>query len=282
MSAETPFLSPNDFTIFREYFYKKTGIDFDDSKRYFVDKRLLQRMEATRATSFRDYFVKMRFEAAQTEFQNVVNLMTVNETYFYREDHQFSCLINSVLGELVEIRKRRKGPLRILSLPCSTGEEPYSIALHLIEDWPLLAQHDVELAGADIDTQVLKRAGEGIFRTRSLQHLPPRVKKRHFSEIGDGQYQISADIRDAIHLFRINLSNPDEARSLRNYDVIFCRNMLIYFDDRSRIMAANTLYDALNPGGFLFLGHSESMSRMSSMFTIRKFPDAIVYQRPLS
>ena len=282
MTLATPTLSPNDFTIFREFFYKKTGIDFDDSKRYFVDKRLLQRMEATGASSFRDYFVKMRFEANQTEFQNIVNLMTVNETYFFREDHQFNCLVRSVLGEIVEIRKRRKGPIRMLSLPCSTGEEPYSIALHLIENWPPLAQHDVELAGADIDTQVLKRAGEGIFRTRSLQYVPAGVKKRHFTDIGQGQFQISEEIRDAIDLFRINLSNPDEARNLRGYDVIFCRNMLIYFDDRSRSMAANTLFDALHPGGFLFLGHSESMSRMSSMFTVRKFPDAIVYQRPLS
>lgn len=275
-------LSAEDFRVFREYFYKKTGIEFEDSKRYFVDKRLLKRIEATGSHSFRDYFVKMRFEASQKEFQEIVNLMTVNETYFFRENHQFLCLLNSVLPELVDIRRRRKGPIRILSLPCSTGEEPYSIALHLLENWPGITEHDVELAGADIDTTVLDRAKQGAFSQRSVQNVQGPMLRKHFTRMDDGRFMISRDIRGAVDLFRINLSNPDDARALRNYDVIFCRNMLIYFDDVSRRAAAQAMYDALNPGGFLFLGHSESMSRMSSRFLIRKFPDAIVYQRPLS
>ncbi|MBT9382848.1 protein-glutamate O-methyltransferase CheR [Pseudooceanicola sp. CBS1P-1] len=275
-------LSAEDFGLFREYFYKKTGIEFDESKRYFVDKRILKRIEATGAPSFRDYFVKMRFEASQKEFQNIVNLMTVNETYFFREEHQFRCLTGPVLDEVVEIRRRRKGPIRILSLPCSTGEEPYSIALSLIADWPGLAQHDVELAGCDIDTEVLARARDGLYGARSVQHVPPAVLAQHFTAETGNRFRISEELRGAVDLFRMNLSNPEEARSLRNYDVIFCRNMLIYFDDTSRRMATDALYDALNPGGFLFLGHSESMSRISSLFTIRKFPQAIVYQRGLS
>lgn len=275
-------LSAQDFRVFREYFYKKTGIEFDDSKRYFVDKRLLKRIAATGSKSFREYFVKLRFEADQKEFQNVVNVMTVNETYFYREAHQFRTLIGPVLDEIVEMRRRRKGPIRILSLPCSTGEEPYSIALHLIENWPGLAVHDVELLGCDIDTDVLRRSAAGEFGSRSIQKIPPDVLNRHFTRTEPGKYLISEDIRGAVSFFRLNLSDPGEARSLRNYDAIFCRNMLIYFDDSSRRMAAEALFDGLNPGGFLFLGHSESMSRMSSLFAVRKFPEGIVYQRPLS
>lgn len=275
-------LSTEDFRVFRDFFYKKTGIEFDDSKRYFVDKRILKRMEATGAGTFREYFVKLRFEASGEEFQQIVNLMTVNETYFYREDHQFQCLVGPVLDELVEIRKRRKGPIRILSLPCSTGEEPYSIALHLLENWQGIAHHDVELGGCDIDTTVLRRSREGIYGARSLSRLPDAVRRKHFTPAGDGEFRISDDIRSAVKFFRLNLSNPNEARALRNYDVIFCRNLLIYFDDVSRRMAAEALYDALAPGGFVFLGHSESMSRMCSLFAVRKFAQGIVYQRPLS
>lgn len=273
-------LSAEDFKVFREYFYKKTGIEFDDSKRYFVDKRVLKRIAETGASSFRDYFVSMRFEASQREFQNIVNLMTVNETYFYREDHQFHALTKNVLDELVETRPNRRGPLRILSLPSSTGEEPYSIALQLIENWPGLEHHDVEIHGADIDTKVIAHSQAGLYSKRSVHNLPPAVLKRHFKEMPDGRFELSSDIRDAVHFFRVNISNPEEARKLKNYDVIFCRNMLIYFDDSSRRMAASAFYDALNPGGFLFLGHSESISRMSSLFTVRRLPDAIVYQRP--
>ena len=275
-------LSQQDFNLFREFFYKKTGIEFDDSKRYFVDKRLLKRIEETGAKSFRDYFISVRFESSQKEFQNIVNVMTVNETYFYREDHQFKTLTEQVLDELIAQPNRTTSPLRILSLPSSTGEEPYSIALQLIENWPGLDRYDVELDGADIDTNVLNRARDGIYNQRSVQYLPPDVLNRHFTETSAGRYQISEDIRDAVHLFKANLANRDDCRKLRSYDVIFCRNLLIYFDDQSRQTAINALYDALRPGGFLFLGHSESISRMTSLFQVRRFPNSIVYQRPMS
>ncbi|WP_194094404.1 CheR family methyltransferase [Marivivens aquimaris] len=275
-------LSKQDFDVFCEYFYKKTGIEFDESKRYFVDKRLLKRIEETGAKSFRDYFISLRFESSQKEFQNIVNVMTVNETYFYREEHQFKTLTSHVMNELARSDRNADRPLRILSLPSSTGEEPYSIALQLMENWPGLATYDVELEGADIDTDVLDRALEGIYSRRSVQYLPPDVLKRNFTSLSGGRYQISDDIREAVHLFRMNLSNRDDCRKLRGYDVIFCRNLLIYFDDKSRQLAINALFDALNPGGFLFLGHSESISRMTSLFQVRRFPESIVYQRPSS
>lgn len=275
-------LSIEEFKVFSEYFYKKTGIEFDESKRYFVDKRLLKRINMSGAASFREYFVAMRFEAKQTEFQAIVNLMTVNETYFNREEHQFQALTRHALNEVVRNRQTRSGPIRILSLPSSTGEEPYSIALQLVENWPPIETVDVELSGADIDTSVLERSREGIYNKRSIANLAPEMVRKHFTARADGRFGLSEDIRSAVHFFRVNLAEPCEARALRNYDVIFCRNMLIYFDDRSRRTAIDTLYDALNPGGFLFLGHSESISRMSSLFEVRRFPEAIVYQRPLT
>ncbi len=275
-------LSAEDFKVFRDYFYKKTGIEFEDSKRYFVDKRILKRIEATGARSFREYFVGMRFEAGQKEFQNIVNLMTVNETYFNREDHQFRTLVQDVLPELVARRGRARRPIRILCLPSSTGEEPYTIAMTLIDQWPDLDRHDVEISGADIDTEVLRRAEAGRYSRRSVQNLPAQQLRSYFEAQEDGSYQLSQDIRDAVHFFRINVCEPSETRSLRHHDVIFCRNMLIYFDDKSRRMAVEAIYDALDPGGYLFLGHSESISRTSALFQLRRFRDSSVYQRPLT
>ncbi len=277
-AASQPGVTDNDFERFRDFFYRRTGIYFEDSKRYFVDKRLLERMRLTEHKSFRSYFTFMRFQASGDEFQQLVNLMTVNETYFMRESYQFECLVENVLDEVVRYKKPGE-PLRIWSIPSSTGEEPYSIALKLLEDWPPINDLDVEITASDIDTRVLERCREGIYGARSLMHISPTTKRTYFDEIEKGRWQISADIRDAIEFTSVNLADLNQTRNYQEFDIIFCRNLLIYFDDAARRRAAEVFYDALNPGGFIFLGHSESMSRISSLFKIRKFKKAMVYQK---
>ncbi len=273
-------IKDGDFTRFRDFFYRKTGIHFDDSKRYFVDKRLIERMQVTGCKSFREYFSMMRFEAAGKEFQQLVNMMTVNETYFFREAHQFDCLVNDVLDELVR-HHGAEHAIRIWSIPSSTGEEPYSIVLYLLEHWHRIDQIDVEMFASDIDTNVLNACREGIFNKRSLMHVPAAMLKKYFTPVGREKYQIEADLREAIEFKRMNITDPLESRTYRNFDVIFCRNMLIYFDDKARREAVEAMYDALNPGGFIFLGHSESMSRICSLFKVRKFGDVMAYQKPM-
>jgi chemotaxis protein methyltransferase CheR len=221
----------------------------------------------------------MRFQASQDEAQKLVNLMTVNETYFFREEYQLKCMVGPVLDEVAR-RVRPGNPIRILSMPCSTGEEPYSIAIYLLESWPPIHRLDVEIVATDINTRVLDHCLEGVFGARSVQYLPARVLQRHFRQISAERYQISEDLRGAVTFSQLNLNDALQTKRLRGFDVIFCRNLLIYFDDASRRQAAETFYDALNPGGFIFLGHSESMSRVSSLFKVRKFSDAIAYQKP--
>jgi chemotaxis protein methyltransferase CheR len=205
--------------------------------------------------------------------------MTVNETYFFREEYQFRCMVQSLLPDLIA-RKRDAAPLRIWSIPSSSGEEPYSIAMYLLEFWAGLAQWDVEIISSDIDTKILAQARTGLFSERSIQHLPARLLRKYFTRTGE-LYQICQSLRDSVEFTRVNLSEPADTRPYRDFDLIFCRNLLIYFDEMSRKTAAETFYDALRPGGFVCLGHSESMSRISSIYQIRKFPDAIVYQKPL-
>jgi chemotaxis protein methyltransferase CheR len=223
----------------------------------------------------------LRFQATGEELQALTNIMTVNETYFFREEYQFKCLVNSMLSEIVKT-KTPGTTLRIWSIPSSSGEEPYSIALYLTEYWPDIANWDVELISSDIDTSILKKARAGKFSARSVQNLPANLLFKHFKRLPDNEYQISDDYREAVEFTRVNLSEATETRHYRNFDVIFCRNLLIYFDDLSRQKAAEVFYDALNPGGFICLGHAESMSRITSLFRVRKFPEAIVYQKPES
>jgi len=274
-------ISEEDFRKFREFFYRKTGIQFDDNKRYFVDKRLVDRIEATSSDTFRSYFTMLRFQVTGEELQALTNAMTVNETYFFREDYQFKCLVDSMLPEITK-RKKSGDTLRVWSIPSSSGEEPYSIALSLMEYWPGIADWDVELISSDIDTDVLHRARAGLYSQRSVQHVPKDLLQRHFKKTADGNWQISDDLRSTVEFTRVNLTDANDIRPYRGFDVIFCRNLLIYFDDLSRQKAAEVFFDALNPGGFVCLGHSESMSRITSLFKVRKFPQAIVYQKPES
>lgn len=271
-------ISEEDFLKFREFFYRKTGILFDHTKRYFVDKRLIERIQLTGSESFRSYFTMLRFQASGEELQTLVNTMTVNETYFFREEYQFQCLVNSILEEIVARRTDRRS-IRIWSIPSSSGEEPYSIAIYLLEHWPRIDDWDVEIVSSDIDTDIIARARHGIYSARAVQHLPAALLHKYFRREGD-QYRIDSSLREAVEFTRANVSEPADMRQYRQFDVIFCRNLLIYFDDLSRKQAAESFFDALSPGGFICLGHSESMSRISGLFRIRKFPEAIVYQKP--
>jgi len=270
-------ISDEDFLKLREFFYRRTGISFETSKRYFVDKRLAERIAVTGTGTFRGYFTLLRFQASGEELQLLTNAMTVNETYFLREEYQFQCLVASILPEIVK-HKDGSDPIRIWCIPSSSGEEPYSIAMYLLEKWPQINQWDVEIISSDIDTSILRRARQGRYSVRSVQYVPARWLAKYFKSIAD-EYQLSDDLRQTVEFTRVNLSEPTDTVNYRNFDVIFCRNLLIYFDDLSRKNATDTFYEALNASGFVCLGHSESMSRMSSLFKVRKFPEAIVYQK---
>jgi chemotaxis protein methyltransferase CheR len=276
---ESATITDEDFLKFKEFFYRRTGISFETSKRYFVDKRLVERIEATGTGTFRGYFTLLRFQASGEEMQQLTNSMTVNETYFLREEHQFRCLVDSILPQIVH-RRVGADAIRIWCIPSSSGEEPYSVAMFLLEKWVGIKEWDVEIISSDIDTSILRRARAGRYSPRSVQNVPEPWLKKYFKSVGD-EYQLCEDLREAVQFTRVNLSEPAETLSYRNFDVIFCRNLLIYFDDASRKAAADTFYEALNRGGYLCLGHSESMSRISSLFEVRKFPDAIVYRKSL-
>lgn len=251
---------------------------FTDAKRYYVERRVVERMTTIDARSFQDYFGRLRADESG-EMENFVNAFTVNETYFYREDHQLKCLTTDLLRERVQ-SKKLAGALRIWSAPCSTGEEPYSIAIWLLENWSLVDDYEIEIVGADIDTQVLSMARAGVYGKRALMRLSPSLIAKYFAALDEDRWQIIDELRQSVRFGAVNLVESGETRPYGQFDVIFCRNVLIYFDDASRRVAAENLYENLSPGGFICLGHSESMSRISALFDVRRFDDAIVYQRP--
>ncbi len=234
-------------------------------------------MHALREASVRGYLHRLKQPDGVVEMQLLINSMTVNETYFFRETYQFSCLVNDLLPEIVRDKSGRK--VSIWSFPCSTGEEPYSIALWLLENWAEVDQFEISILASDIDTRTLERAREGLYNARSIRSLPKSMLSRYFEPVSNGYWQVIPELRNSIDFSCVNLMDRLRMQSHRGFDVIFCRNVLIYFDDASRSAAAKALYDALRPGGFLCLGHSDSLSRVSELFVARRFADCVVYQK---
>jgi chemotaxis protein methyltransferase CheR len=261
-----------------DFLYRRTGMLFADSKRYYIDRRLEERIAATQANSFQEYFALLRSDA-EHEIEHLINAFTVNETYFYREDHQLRCMTQDLLEVIVK-KKNPQDPIRIWSNPCSTGEEAYSIALWLLENWSDVDRYNIEIVGSDIDTRALAAAIEGLYGERALMRLPKQLVARYFEAVSGKGFQIDPGLRESIQFTAVNLVDGTAMAAYRDFDIIFCRNVLIYFDDASRRIAAENLYDCLRPGGYICLGHSETMSRISPLFRAAKFPDAIIYQRP--
>ena len=276
--SEPGALSEEEFRRLCEFLYRRTGMVFTEAKRYYVERRIVDRIAATGAGSFANYFAMLRTDT-DSEIEHFVNAFTINETYFYREDHQLRCLTTDLLPERLEMNRSSK-PIRIWSVPCSTGEEPYSIAIWLLENWPLVDQYEIEIVGSDIDTGVLDKARAGVFGKRALMRLSPYLVNKYFTPEGPDTWKILDDLRESVRFTRVNIVESRETRPNGRFDVIFCRNVLIYFDDVSRRLAAENLYENLEPGGYICLGHTESMSRITPLFDVRRFPDAIVYRRP--
>ncbi|BBK33419.1 CheR-type MCP methyltransferase [Stella humosa] len=271
-------VSEEDLRRLCEFLYRRTGLILGEAKRYFIERRAADRIAATRAADFASYFTRLRGDV-DGEIEQLINAFTVNETYFYREDHQLRCLTTDLLRERVRQRNRRE-PIRIWSVPCSTGEEPYSIAIWLLENWPEVDAYEIEIVGSDIDTHVLEAARLGDYGKRALMRLSPQLIERYFVVPAPERWRILDDLRQSVQFTTVNVVDPAQTRPHGQFDIIFCRNVLIYFDDASRRHAAENLYENLMPGGFICLGHSESMSRISPLFSVRRFADAIVYQRP--
>ncbi|MES2605704.1 MAG: protein-glutamate O-methyltransferase CheR [Pseudomonadota bacterium] len=277
--AEFAALTEDEFRKLCEFLYRQTGMVFTEAKRYYVERRVVDRMIATSSDSFTNYFMRLRANLLG-EIELFVNAFTVNETYFNREDHQLACLTSDLLPQRI-LHRKKSTPIRIWSVPCSTGEEPYSIAIWLLENWALVDEYEIEIVGSDIDTEVLNAARTGVFGKRALMRLSPQIVAKYFTPLDNDHWQILDDLRESVRFNAVNIVEQSETQPNGKFDIIFCRNVLIYFDDASRRVAAENLYENLLPGGFICLGHAESMSRISSLFDVARFADAIVYQRPI-
>jgi len=254
-------ITQNDLNKARDFIFKKTGIFYESKKDSYLKTRIFQRMEKVGTESFQQYYHNLVFG-------------------FFRDFPQLQGFAESVLSPYLE-KKRSKGDyaLKVWSAACSTGEEPYTLSIilqEMIEDWGIW---DVRIEATDIDRRVLRQARLGLYGDRSMKDTPIPYRSKYFQKTVDG-WQILPNAKKIVSFEQLNLVDRSAMRRRRGYDFIFCRNVLIYFNDSSRKRVVKSLYDALQPGGYIFLGHAESVGRITAAFVLERMGDFLCYRKP--
>ena len=265
-------MDPNEFSLgereferIRARLYDVAGISLSDAKRTLVIARLSKIVRTMRLPSFDAYLDFLERQGTASDAQDFVNALTTNLTRFYREEHHFAHLVTHV-GELMKMRtSQSEKRLRIWSAGCSTGQEPYTIALSLLDAWPELKRWDMKILATDIDTSVIAKAATGIYPETELNGLSAE-RVRLFERVADGRIRIPPAIASLVSFKPLNLMAPWPMKG--PFDAIFCRNVAIYFDKATQGEVFGRLGKILAPGGFLYIGHSENLGNGSTGFRL--------------
>jgi chemotaxis protein methyltransferase CheR len=265
-----------DLKLLGDLIQERFGLAFDGVRQEILASRLKPRLRELRLESPRAYYEYLRFHPQRdVEFDQLPALVTNNETYFFRETRQFEILIDHVLPE-----RATAGPLRLLSAGCSSGEEPYSLAITLHNaGLPTGGKTSWEIDACDLNPERIARAREALYDETSLRVCDPDARRRYFAVEG-GRFRLRERYRAGVRFFQANLLAPGFAFDRGRYDVILCRNLLIYFGDAAFESLIGLFARSLAPGGYLFLGHSESLFDRATEFTPVVVGGSIVYRKP--
>jgi len=273
-------LTPELYQRFIDLVYKKTGIMFEENKRYFVERRLNDRIEQLEIESFRDYFFTLKYSNDETELQEIINRLTINETYFFRDFPQLQGFAESILPKMIKSKEAAgQRTLKIWSAGCATGEEPYTLAIILMEMIPDFEKWRIQILGTDINTRVLDMARKGLYNSRSIKDVPHDYLERYFTKRGL-MYSMNLNVKGMVNYQLLNLSDQSKFKEHYDFDFVFCRNVLIYFDTLSRFKVLDSFYNSLRSGGIIYLGHSESVGRITEAFKMKRIQDNIYYYKP--
>lgn len=264
-----------EFKLFQTLIYEETGIALKDHKASMVQARLSKRLRELKLERFSDYYDYLKKEGGE-EMLKLLSAISTNVTSFFREAAQWDFL-EEYLKNLAVHKPEKK--LRIWSAASSTGQEPYSIAMFLHEHVKNIAEWDIKLLATDIDTKVLAHAMEGIYRQKDVMGMPKAFLTRYFDKIKEKDetaYRIKEPLRKMVLYRSFNLTRGDFSIFKNQFDIIFCRNVMIYFDTPTRIELVDRFYTLLKPEGLLLLGHSESLARQNEGFSLIK---SAIYQK---
>ena len=263
-------LSDRLFQQFSQLVYEQCGINLHAGKKALLQARLNKRLRLTGIDSYEKYFNLITSGADSGEFVHFLDSISTNLTYFFRESQHFDFLEKVALPELIARKQKdRDCRIRIWSAGCSTGEEPYSLAMCVLGRLPELARWDFRILATDISTRALEAANSGVYSEDKVQKVPPALRQLNFHIIGNGdgrpEYEIAAHVKRIVTFHRLNLKDPYPFKG--PFDVIFCRNVMIYFDKKTQEELVNRIAGFLSPGGYFCVGHSESLTGLSHGLT---------------
>ena len=276
--GDTKTLSIEDFRTMRDFIHDKAGMYFADNKLYLLQSRLAKRMSELGVATFRDYFYRVKYDASHREFNELMNLVTTNETYYFRNEPQLDSFAKAALPEILEMKRKSAGQktLRIWSAGCSTGEEPYTLAMLILDALKGESGWRVEIIANDISEQALQKARSGVYAGPTLRYVKPEALRRFFDKDGDS-YKVKREVKALVKFVQLNLNDTNKLALYKNLDIIFCRNVMIYFSEDVKRKIVRAFYQALTTGGHMFIGHSETLHGISKAFKLKYYNGALVY-----
>jgi chemotaxis protein methyltransferase CheR len=272
-----PFMNENALHLLVELILERTGLMYENSRVDLLIDRLTPLVIERGFDSFLDYYYLLKYDhQSEKEWRRLEAALAVNETYFWREFDQIQAAVDILIPQLQ--RSRPGVPVRIWHAGCATGEEPYSlaIALHMADRF---SDGPIEISATDLNTEALARARAGIYRQRSFRTLPPSIRDSYFTELSKNELLLSDDIRAKVHFSHLNLMDQKMMALRQNYDIIFCRNVFIYFSPAAIKSAVTQFYQALNSYGYLFVAAAESLLRFTTQFEFTEIGGVFVYRK---
>ncbi len=269
------------FKTLRDFIYEKSGIYFSDQKKYLMETKIMERIKERGFRDFNEYaYFLMYSKDYKDELKYLFNAITINETSFFRNKPQIEAFRNNILPELISLPDRGTfKTITILSAGCSTGEEPYTLAMVCKEFITTKAPGwNVMIEAGDLSEAALMQARDGIYNAYTLRNVPPSYLQKYFVKEGEN-YRIKDEIKKMVRFYPLNLTDDTQMRRITKKDVIFCRNVMIYFDESVKKKVVNYFYDILKLNGYLIIGHSESLHNITRAFKIVHFPGALAYKK---
>jgi chemotaxis protein methyltransferase CheR len=270
-------LTANEFNEFRRFLKDVAGIDLGDNKQYLVTTRITRLMDEYAFASVSELLSKLRLPTSKILKQQVVDAMTTNETFWFRDNHPFNNLKTAVFPELLD--RNKSAPTRIWCSACSSGQEPYSISMiadEFSKENRLSRPLPIDITATDLSQTILDQARKGRYDKLAISRgMSESRLKQYFREYEDDYWEVVPDIQRRVQFRSLNLL--DSFLSLGKFDIVFCRNVLIYFSAEVKEDILRRIHGVLKPGGFLFVGSSESLGRAAELFTMRNCNPGIVY-----
>jgi chemotaxis protein methyltransferase CheR len=270
-------LSDREFSLFSRLVYEKAGINLHEGKKELVRSRLSRRLRAKKMSQFKEYYKFLMADESGEELIHMLDAISTNLTSFFREPKHFAFLEQKALPAVANSGRSQKRPVNVWSAGCSSGEEPYTLSICLHEFAQSLPDFNFKILATDISTRMLSTGQNGVYHGSQVQTIKPDVLRKYFQR-GQGNwaghYRLKPFVRKSIEFMRLNLMEPFPFGS--KFQIIFCRNVMIYFDKQTQGRLVNKYYDSLEPGGFLFIGHSESLMGTEHRF---KYVQPTIYQK---